>query len=724
VLLVLDSCEHVIEAVANLAERIFHNALQVHILATSREALRAEGERVYHLSPLECPPPGAQSLTATQALGFPAVQLFVEQVAASGYPFELNDEDAPMVAEVCRRLDGIALALELAAGRVGVYGVRRTAVLLDKEFRLLWRGRRTALPRHQTLSATLDWSYNLLLDAERSIFRRLAIFVGAFSLEAALGVVAENLDSALVTETLAVLVEKSLVTLDGARSMSYRLLDTTRTYARQKLAESGEDSKVARRHCEYITYCLERFKVRASLRASPDSVDFFVANLGNVRAALEWAFSEHGDAGLGVRLAATCAPLLFQLSLLTECLVWAERAIEALDKSSKGTPFELEVRTCFGLAVMNTKGNSPEARSAMVRALDLAERLNDAPSQLLLLHGLYRFTVRSGDFRDIVELATRFGAIAKQIEDPLADALSHGMWAVTFTYVGNYSEVPTHARIALNQPSHSSQLNATMVAYAHRAAVLSKLSRSLWMLGYSEQSVETARQSLREAIDLDQPITLAYVLALLVFIYLQTADWLSAEDLIDRLMNHSSKHSLRTYYRVATGWQGSLTILRGDASAGIERLQNALSDLRSDGYELYRGVFTGVLAEGLAKTGRAELASMVICEAITWAEAHGRSDDLPELRRIEGDVLISMAPPNTSGAEACFAKSLELARQQSALSLELRTGMRLARIWTENNRIHEALSLLSSIHSRFSEGFQTPDLVAAASLLNVLRSRS
>jgi tetratricopeptide (TPR) repeat protein len=244
------------------------------------------------------------------------------------------------------------------------------------------------------------------------------------------------------------------------------------------------------------------------------------------------------------------------------------------------------------------------------------------------------------------------------------------------------------------------------------------------MLGYSEQAVETARQSLREAIDLDNPITTAYVLALLVFVYLQTADWLSAEDLIDRLMSHSNKHSLGTYYRVAVGWQGSLAILRGDPSGGIELLRNALADLRSDGYELYRGVFTGILAEGFAKTGRTQLARAAICEAITWAEAHGRSDDLPELRRIEGDVLISMSPPNASAAEACFANSLELARQQSALSLELRTAVHLARLWTEKGRVQEALSLLAPIYTRFSEGFHTPDLVAAASLLDVLRSRS
>lgn len=174
-LLVFDSCEHLIEAVAALTENLFRSAPHVHILTTSREALRAEGEQVHHLPPLACPPANVESLTAAEVHSYAAVELFVKQVANSGHASKISDGDAPIVAGICRRLDGIALALELAASRVGIHGVRGTASLLDKHFRLLWRGRRTAIPRHQTLSATLDWSYSLLSETEQQIFRRLAI---------------------------------------------------------------------------------------------------------------------------------------------------------------------------------------------------------------------------------------------------------------------------------------------------------------------------------------------------------------------------------------------------------------------------------------------------------------------------------------------------------------------------------------------------------------------
>jgi predicted ATPase len=202
----------------------------------------------------------------------------------------------------------------------------------------------------------------------------------------------------------------------------------------------------------------------------------------------------------------------------------------------------------------------------------------------------------------------------------------------------------------------------------------------------------------------------------------QTGDWVTAEQLIDRLQDYANKHSLLTYGRVAVGWQGILATLRGDSSGGIELLQSALAALRAEGYELYRGVFSAVLAEGFAKAGHIELARTTICEAITWAENHGRSADLPELLRIKAEILIANSPADTSEAEACLASSLELARQQSALSLELRTGMSLARLWAENGHADDALGLLVPIHSRFTEGFHTSDLVAAADLLDELRT--
>jgi predicted ATPase/DNA-binding winged helix-turn-helix (wHTH) protein len=720
-LLVFDSCEHLIDAIATLTENIFRDASQVHILVTSREALRAEGEQVHHLAPLECPP-YAESLTATQALSFPAVQLFVKQVAHSGHEFELTDADAPIVAEICQRLDGIALALKLAAARVGAHGVQGTAALLDKQFRLLWRGRRTALPRHQTLSATLDWSYNLLSPTEQLVLRRLAVFVGGFSLEAALDVIVEGLDPAALTETLATLAEKSLLTSDRTAATRYRLLDTTRAYAWQKLTEGGEDLKIERRHCAYMIRESERFGAAIWAPPSPGSMEFFVLNRGNLRAALEWSFSDHGDAALGTKLAGASAFFFFQADLLPECAAWTERAIGALDTSSKGSRLELELLACFATSLMVARGNAPAAHTALLRALDVAERLNAAPTQLYVLHALYMWQIRSGDLRGLGELGDRVATVAKDIPDPLPNAIAHGFFALTCFFTGANREVRRHAHISLTAPVHLSKFN--LESFGHPYRVRAMLVRNLWVLGYPHQAMATAEETVQEVANLDRPETLCFMLMICGMVPLETGDWQKAEELIQRLSIIASKHHLLIYTQVSIGWQGRLAVSRDNPSQGVELLQTALAALHEDGYELYSPHLSAALAEGLAKTGQRELAHSTICEAVNWADTRGLILNLIELLRVKGEILISMSQQSAGGdGEACLLRSLQLARERGLLSLELRAGISLARLWADRAREDTALEILEPIFNQFSEGFQTRDLVTASSLLQQFRSR-
>ena len=264
-LLVFDSCEHILDELAPLAERIVREAPELHILATSRESFRTEGERVYRLFPLDCPP-HRDGLSMADILAYPASQLFVERIAESLSEFELSEEDAPLVAEICRRLDGIALAIELAAGRVNAYGIAGTASLLDSRFSLLWRGRRTAIPRHQTLSAAISWSYDLLPSAESATLRGLSVFVGPFTLEAALAVAScQGISEAEAVEAISNLLSKSLIATSPAeRRLRYRLLDTTRAFAGDKLLESGEAARAARAHAAYFRDFLHDISIKSN----------------------------------------------------------------------------------------------------------------------------------------------------------------------------------------------------------------------------------------------------------------------------------------------------------------------------------------------------------------------------------------------------------------------------------------------------------------------------
>jgi predicted ATPase len=261
-LLVLDNCEHVIEAVASLAEDLLRANAHMQVVATSREPLRAEGEWFYRVPPLEIPPDDANDLEALQQ--YSAAKLFIERTRAADPHLEFNSRTAAAAAQICRRLDGIPLAIELAAARVAALGIEGLAARVNDRLSLLIEGRRTAPARHQTLRATLDWSYELLSEPERIVMRRLAVFCGEFTLEAATGVVGVGeIDPADVVGNLVSLVAKSLVAADvGGPISRYRLLETMRAYAMDKLTASGEYDAIASRHGGIHSDCFDRGAAR------------------------------------------------------------------------------------------------------------------------------------------------------------------------------------------------------------------------------------------------------------------------------------------------------------------------------------------------------------------------------------------------------------------------------------------------------------------------------
>jgi predicted ATPase len=275
-LLVLDNCEHVIDAAASMAEALLRANPAAHVLATSREPLRAADECLYRVPPLAVPAKGTEDIK--DLLKYGAVQLFVARMRATDTHFAPDRRIAPAIAAICRRLDGIALAIELAAARAAALGVEAVAAHLDDRFQLLTGGRRTAPVRHQTLRATFDWSYELLSEAERAVLRRLSIFSGSFTLEAAGRVAASAEFAALdVINAVANLVAKSLVIANAGDTIArYRLLETTRAYALEKLIETSQLEPIALRHAEYCRDLLER----AETDLETESTDEWLAAYG------------------------------------------------------------------------------------------------------------------------------------------------------------------------------------------------------------------------------------------------------------------------------------------------------------------------------------------------------------------------------------------------------------------------------------------------------------
>jgi predicted ATPase len=711
-LLVLDSCEHVIETIAPLVERIFREAPGVHILATSREALRVEGEQVHRVHPLAFPADGAP-LTADLALTFPAVQLFVERAAANDSGFELSDAEASIVGEVCRKLDGIALALELAAGRVGAYGIAGIASLLDSPCRLLWQGRRTALPRHQTLSAMLDWSYNLLPEFERVILRRLSVFVGAFSLEAAQIVAGEIPERAQVAEAIAALVTKSLIAVETTHTGTlYRLLDTTRTYVLAKMADSGEGATVARRHAIYYR---DRAKVASLACSKTNGAAESWRHLSNVRAALEWSFSEQGDKEVGTALAAASAPLLLELSLLTECRVWMDRAIAALDV--RGGRRELELQEALAVSLMPIKGNGEEVHAALTTALSLAQSLELPDYHMRLFAAQHTLLMGLGEFRRAAAVAQENEIVAKRTGDPTNIMLADWMLGVSHHLLGDQTSARRYCETAL-QPEVIQNLGLIRSGFDQRIRALVVLARSLWLEGHPSRAVSVAMQALHQANALDHPVSLCFCWIFTETVFLWTGDWTEAERSLDRLNACAEKYSLRSYQAIGLGLKGQLSLQQGDTEAGLRLLADSLGALEAGQHRAATAVFTSDLAIALARAGRPDEADAAIDKAMARCEQSSHFH-FPEMMRIKGELLAS--GPQSPEAEDWFSRSLDLARGQSALAWELRTATSLAHLQTCQGRYEEAQRVLRSVYDRFAEGFDTPDLKAAKRLLDELQ---
>jgi predicted ATPase/DNA-binding winged helix-turn-helix (wHTH) protein len=714
VLLIFDSCEHVIEAVATLVERIFQEAPNVHILATSREPLRIEGEHIHQLLPLESPPDDP-NLTAEQVLSFPAAQLFFERIVASGRSAELTDMDAAIVGEICRRLDGIALAIELAAGRVNAHGIQETAVLLNRRFGLLWNGRRTALLRHQTLTATLDWSYNLLSERERTVFRRLAIFVGIFTLEASRSVATcDAVDEEDIVSSVASLVSKSLISVDsGDGAARFRLLDTTRAYALQKLVKCGEEESVRQRHAIYFLHALEQASASSVAPSDPQAFSTAI-HLGNVRAALQWSFSEGGDRATGIALAAASIGPFLEMSLLTECHRWAEEAVTTGGAAVRGSRREMELQSALGLSLMFTKGNTEQVRSALARGLEVAEKFGDLHNQLQLLGRLHIFHERIGDFRSALIFAKRGEAVAAELGDPVGIAEAHSALGISYHLEGKNADAHKNLEAALAELPISQRINAFHFGFDYRNRAQIALARTLWLEGYPDKAAAVARQTVQRAETFNHPVTFCIALIWAMSVSLWNGDLNTTDEYLQLFTEQADRHSLAPYQAAARGIRGELLVKRGNPEAGICLLRSSLETLNELRYRLMTTALNCTMAEALSVNGRREEALALANQTIALVETNGDFFYMPEMLRIKGSILAEADAPE---AVDYHVRSLELAGRQGAISWELRAATSLARVWVGGNRRDDARAMLASVHSRFKEGFETADYKSAEHLL-------
>ncbi|CAO3440845.1 ATP-binding protein [Azospirillum endophyticum] len=703
--LVLDNCEHLIEEVAVVVEGILTTAPGIDILVTSREILRAQGEWVYRLPPLSVPP--EQTPTADRALEYPAVELFVERVSSGDGMFRLSDADAPVAADLCRRLDGVPLALELAAARVPLLGIHGLAASLDRAFDVLRGGRRTALQRHQTLRATLEWSHRLLEERERIVLHRLSAIRGSFTGDLAIGVAAFGVISEEdVVEGISELAGKSLVSVEHRhQTVQFRLLETTRQYAAERLQESGETDVV----CGNLARHLCRMLAQSQSTTTAAWNGVYGSRLDDVRSALEWSLSPAGDLATAVTLTVASAPMWFQLSLTDEFRRRAEAVLQAIRRQPEPDPrSEMTITAHLGPALWNSLGPAPEVETVLLRSLALSRQLGDAGYQRRALWGLWLHHLALERDHEALEAAERFGELLGGERpgspvDPAAESMHQRMMALGLLTVGEFDRARDFAEQCLRAPAPTIGSSLRGYQFEQRIVSHTHLARISWIQGQADRAREAMHEAVEQALASGHALSLCFALSLGAC---PVAFWCGDYDLAARyaelLVEKTSEGSLFVWRSYGVAFQLALEARQGgdERIASLRRSPRFAEVHRNRRIRMLATVAPRLIAPGILHEASAG--------PTNWATA--------ELLRLE-----AADAGEPEAADMFLRQSLEVARAQGARAWSLRTAMSIARRHMESGRGQDGRSVLSSVYEGFAEGHDTPDLREAAALLEELR---
>jgi predicted ATPase len=720
-LLLLDSCERVPETVAEIVELLVSRAPETRILATSREPLRTEFERVFRLPPLELPPPSAAP-TAVAILQYPAVQLFVDRATAAAENFVLTDENADLVVRICTRLDGIALAIELAAAQVAAFGLQRVSELLDQRFRLTMRGRRTAPSRHQTMQAVLDWSYETLSESQRLVLCRLALFRGLFSLEAAQFVAHDReLTPAEVVVHIADLTDRSLLLADfDQEPLRHRLLDTTRAYALQRLSETGAQDEIAKRHAEYQLHMLAAAETSWAQRTNAEWLDFYGREIGDIRAALDWSFSRPGHERLALDLSNAALPLMFELSLGEECRRRAEQALALLSAVSENSRYdEMRLRSVLAAAQMYAPGPSPETIVSWETVVRLAQELGFPPAESRALWGLWTGYSYAGEPLKALDYAYRLKALASRMGNDARQLMADRIIGTSLHAVGRHKEAVAHLSTMITRYDPEVHRFRTLgFPTDHGVLAQTTLARVNWVLGRPHSAGTMLSAALDAARAQGYAISLGYVLLEgAIPLAILSYDLLGAAELVEELHTLAARGGIAIWQ--AGGAMARLVVeaMRGDPIDRVE-LDLVLQRLRTTGYRAQQAWLSGVLAECLGEQGRPNEGLLLVREALALCITSGKGWCLPELQRIQGVLHLRGGGANAHDlGQRALTTAIDLAREQHALAFELRATNSLARHLLSEGHLAETKDLMRPLIVRLGELADTQDGFAAAGLL-------
>jgi len=655
-LLLFDNCEHIIDDAAQVAEAILQEAPTVTILATSRERLRAQLERVRELPPLGVPPEGSAPIDAE---GFPALELFVSVASLVGDTDHLLQPEAiSMAAEIVRRLDGIPLAIELAAARALDLDISALHESVALPLALLRRGRRNAPQRQQTMQATLDWSFQTMSAGEKELLLRLSTVAGTFTSEDARAVARKDMAEEDFYETFDALFLKSLLSV-SADSGTYRLLVTTRDYAAAKLKSEPYSRSTREAHARFCLIRLDEARADWTRLGTGEWSARHGALVHDLRTATTWAFSEEGDTHLGVELAAMSNVVWTQLGLMAEQLELLERARAALPDSSNLSPLvEMHLILSHAGTMYHVKSSTKDgsALDSFGRAREIAKTLRDNINVLRATGGITAIHTMNGDYLDAIEVARGFDALlGHAMPGAVSRMLNHNLH-----YIGDFDGAISHATTALDLAR--GDVRGTLnngASYDQRISALSTVVKTRWVQGRLTEAMDLLRSTLAEATALDHAISFCLYLAVSAC---PTAFGMRETELgtslVELLAEKSTTNNLLRWQEWShTFAEVASALADGDA----ERFNRAVGESHGARYE-------NCLISG-GELANLDLLERALSRNAGWCRA--------ELYRLKGRYIAS---DNVSAARDLIHKGYELASEQGAGFWELRCALNLAEL--------------------------------------------
>ncbi|MEY9159143.1 ATP-binding protein [Bradyrhizobium japonicum] len=715
-LLILDNCEHVLPAATIFASKFMTDTSPSRLLATSREPLGTTTELVVRLGSLSAPSSGL-GLSVDQAVRFPAVELFVRR-AAEWSDYEFVDEDCDAIAVVCHSLDGLPLAIELAAAQISRFTPRELLVVLDQRLGFSAAGAAAGPPRHETLMATIDWSYRLLSQTEARLFALLSVFSDGFEHEDAVFVAeAAGLTPIDVATALGSLVVKSLLSAQArGASLRYRLLDSTRRYAAERRRGDPACSGAMRRHAERMAALFEQSEEDWRWREPTDWTERYLGRIADLRSALSWSFGEQGDDILGIRLAVAAITLWSETSILSEAQARLEVALALAKRVPCDDLSKAKLACALGWSLFYARKSSNENEVTWLDAIAFARRTDSVDLQQRALAGFAFYLLQIGEIARAITYLEGATSLADRDPDSTATSEADKALAWAHAFAGELSKSrPVLDRLASTHSLARGRSRKDANEVYRFITVRTNMPFVVWMQGQADYAARLAREAVDAADRGGHWVSQSNALGLAALpISLEIGDLDALDMFTERLRRNLERERIWRWVSVERYFSACLRDLRGDPRA-VDDLRAAIDELIECRFLMRIGSYLSFLARAYLRQGRIAQARDAVTRAIDYQERQGERWCRSELQRVNASILLEDG--ETVRAEKLLKEALAEARAIGALTFALRIATDLAAHWAATNREIDAVQLLAPILGEFTEGFGTQDLVRASRLL-------